>query len=86
MSILFAKNIWEVNKKITKKDLINPKFDCDIFINEIKFSENIKLSKENNIVYTNFKKKYIDLSEMFRNCQSLTYIILFYLISIPVMQ
>ena len=54
MSIIFAKNIWEVNKKITKKDLINPKFDYDIFINEIKFSENIKLSKENNIVYTNF--------------------------------
>ena len=58
MIIIFAKNIWEVNKKITKKDLINPKFDCDIFINEIKFSENIKLNKETNIVYANLKKIY----------------------------
>ena len=32
MNIIYGKNIWDINKKITKKDLINVKYDCDIFI------------------------------------------------------
>ena len=56
---------------MTKKDLINEKFDCDIIINSIKFSNSIRLQKENNIIY-NFKNKYTDLSDMFHDCELLT--------------
>ena len=71
MSTIFAKNIWEKNNQITKKDLINEKFDCDIFINEIKLSDNMTVNRENNITYI-FHKNYTDLSYIFKGCSSLT--------------
>ena len=71
MNAIFAENIWKENRPITKKYLINEKFDCDIFINEIKLSGNMTVNQENNITYI-FNKNYIDLSDMFRNSSSLT--------------
>ena len=64
MSVIFAKNIWEENKAISKSDLINPKFECDIFVNDIKYSENMKINKENKIKYI-FKKDFDNLSHLF---------------------
>ena len=71
MNAIFAKNIWKENRPITKKDLINEKFDCDIFINEIKVSGNMTVNQENNITFI-FNKNYTDVSYMFYSCSSLT--------------
>ena len=76
MNAIFVKNIWKENRAITKKDLINEKFDCDIFINEIKLLDNLKVNQENNITYV-FSKIYTDLSYMFHNCSSLNSINLY---------
>ena len=58
MSLIFAKCIWiDENRKITKKDLINERFECDIFINEKKLTGNNKCKKKNRITYL-FKKNY----------------------------
>ena len=84
MDIILAKIILkEENKTITKKDLINEKYDCDIIINGMRFSNSMMtLEKENNIIYI-FKKKYTQLSELFSDCKLLTSII--YLILILIM-
>ena len=71
MNAIFAENIWKENRPITKKYLINEKFDCDIFINEIKLSGNMTVNQENNITFI-FNKNYTDLSSMFSYCSSLT--------------
>ena len=71
MKTIFAKNVWTENRAITKKDLINPKFECDIFINEIKLNDNMTINGENNITYV-FKNDYNDLGCMFNRCYSLT--------------
>ena len=55
MNTIFAKNIWTENRAISKGDLINRKFECDIFINEKKLTDNMIINKENNITYV-FKK------------------------------
>ena len=75
MKIIFAKNVWTKNRAITKEDLINRKFECDIFINEIKLTNNMTINRENNITYV-FKNDYNDLSlsDMFKDCSSLTWI------------
>ena len=73
MSLIFAKYmLLNEEKKINKKDLINEKFECDIFINEQKFPDKIssKLMEINRITYL-FKRNYTDLSNMFENCTSL---------------
>ena len=57
MKTIFAKNIWTKKRAITKEDLINPEFECDIFINEIKLNDNMKIKRENNITYV-FKNNY----------------------------
>ena len=65
MDVIFAKIILkEEGKVITKKDLINVKFDCEIFVNEIRFVDNMKLKKDNHIIYI-FKQKYKNLQNMF---------------------
>ena len=72
MDVIFAKIILnEEGKTITKKDLINERFDCEIFVNEVRFINNIKLKKDNHIIYI-FKKKYTDMNSMFRDCSLLT--------------
>ena len=72
MDVIFAKIILnEEGKTIAKKDLINEGFDCEIFVNEVRFINNIKLKKDNHIIY-NFKKKYTDMNSMFRDCSLLT--------------
>ena len=71
MKTIFGKNIWTENKAITKKDLINEKFECDIFINEKKLTDNMIINKENNIIYF-FKNDYNDMSKLFYDCSSLT--------------
>ena len=73
MNTIFAKNNWKENRAITKGDLINTKFECDIFINENKLTNNMIINRENNITYV-FKKDYNDISTMFRDCSSLTLI------------
>ena len=40
MNTIFLKNTWDENKLINKRDLINDKFECDIFINENKLIDN----------------------------------------------
>ena len=70
MNVIYAKNIWDNNNKIQKKDLINEFFDCEIFINNIAFSNNMNLNK-NNDIYIKLKKNYEDFSSMFYDCKSL---------------
>ena len=70
MSVIFARNSLDTGKSVNKEELINPKFECDIFINDIKFSNDITINKENKIIYL-FKNKYTDLSDMFKDCESL---------------
>ncbi len=72
MDVIFAKIILKDEDKIIyKKDLINDGYDCEIFVNEIRFANNIKLKKENNIIYI-FKKKYNNTNNMFAGCSLLT--------------
>ena len=71
MNAIFVHNKWEENKLITKKDIINPKFECEIFINENKLIDSMTVQKINNICI-NFNKNYTDLSYMFAGCSSLT--------------
>ena len=69
MNTIFAKNIWKENRAFTKKDLIHENFECDIFINENKLTDNMIIKKENNITYV-FKKDYIDINKMFFDSDS----------------
>ena len=72
MDVIFAKIILkEEGRTITRRDLINDGFDCEIFVNENRFTDSIKLKKKNYIVYI-FKQKYDDLSEMFSGCSLLS--------------
>ena len=49
MSTIFLQNIWDEDKLITKKHIINERFECDIFINENKLLNNMRVQKKNNI-------------------------------------
>ena len=71
MNTIFIQNRWDENKLITKKDIINPKFECDIFINENKLLDNMKVKIYNNICI-NLKQNNTNLSEMFKDCRTLT--------------
>ena len=72
MDVIFAKIILkEEGKLITKKDLINEGFDCEIFVNEVRFVDNMRLNKDNHIIYI-FKQKYNNLHRMFDSCSLLT--------------
>ncbi len=54
MNTIFLKNTWDENKLISKWDLINDKFECDIFINENKLIDNMRVQNKNNI-FIHFK-------------------------------
>ena len=71
MSFIKIKNIWKEDRNIKKSDIINEKFNCDIFINDIKFSENMEIKEENDI-FIKFHENYDDISNMFLDCESLT--------------
>ena len=72
MDVIFAKIILnEEGKEIFRKDLINEGFDCEIFINEIRFINRMKLKKDNHIIYI-IKNKYNNLEEMFNECSLLS--------------
>ena len=72
MDVIFAKIILEEEgREIIRKDLINEGYDCEIFVNEIRFSYSMKLKKENYIIYI-FKEKYDNLKDLFRDCTLLT--------------
>ena len=72
MDVIFAKIILkEEGKVITKRDLINNGFDCEIFVNEVRFVDNMRLKKDNHIIYI-FKQKYNNLQEIFSHCSLLT--------------
>ena len=72
MDVIFAEiKLNENGKKIRRKDLINDGFSCEIFVNEIKFTDGMELSKDNHIIYI-FKKKYNNLFNMFYCCSLLT--------------
>lgn len=60
----------EEGKKVCRKDLINPEFECEIEINGKKFVDEVKLGTSNYITYI-FKKKYTDLSFLFSGCKLL---------------
>ena len=63
MDKIFAKIIANSNDKgtsIQRQSLINDKFDCEIYFNENKFTNNARLEKDNSIIYL-FNKKYYDL-------------------------
>ena len=67
MDVIFAKIILkEEGKLITRRDLINEGFDCEIFVNEVRFVDNMRLKKDNHIIYI-FKQKYNNLNNMFNN-------------------
>ena len=51
--IIFAKII--LRKKVRQLLRRNEKFDCDIIINEKRFSNSMTLTKENSVIYI-FKK------------------------------
>ena len=70
MNEIKIKNIWKQERNIKKEDIINERFNCDIFINDIQFSENMKINEENDICIK-FQENYDNLSEMFFNCESL---------------
>ena len=46
MDVIFAKILGQKGKIVTKRDLINDGFDCEIFIKEIRFSNSMKLEKK----------------------------------------
>ena len=72
MDVIFAKiSLEEEGKEITRYDLINYRFDCEIFVNETRLAYKMKLKKDNHIIYI-FKKKYNNLECMFKNCSLLT--------------
>ena len=72
MDVIFAGIILnEEGKTITKRELINDGFDCEIFINECRFKESMKLKKDNQIIYI-FKDKYNSLNNMFYGCTLLS--------------
>ena len=71
MSFIKIKNIWKEDRNIKKGDIINEKFNCDIFINDIKFSENMEIKEENDICIK-FHENYDNISNMFLDCESLT--------------
>ena len=72
MDVIFAKIILnEEGKSIYKRDLINDGFDCEIFINETRFKDKMKLKKDNHIIYI-FKQKYNNIKNMFYKCSLLT--------------
>ena len=59
MDVIFAKIILkEENRPITRRDLIKDGFDCEIFVNEVRFENNMRLKKDNYIVYI-FKQKVV---------------------------
>ena len=61
MDVIFATiELDEDDKIISRRDLINDGFDCEIFVNQVRLVDNIQLKKENNIVYI-FKSNYTDL-------------------------
>ena len=73
MDVIFAEIIQdEEGRTITKKDLIYDGFDCEIFVNKIRFSNNLTLKKGNNNIIYIFKNKYKNLNLMFYGCSLLT--------------
>ena len=52
MSIIFGKINWKEESPITKGNLINLKYYCDIYINEKKLVGNMTIDGEKNIIYT----------------------------------
>ena len=51
MDVIFAKiNLKEGGKTINRKDLIKDEFDCEIFVNEVRFVDNMRLQKDNHII------------------------------------
>ena len=71
METILAKNSWKYDRAITKKDLINPKYECNIFINENKLIDNMVIKGENIITYI-FNNYYENISDLFCHCTSLT--------------
>ena len=73
MDVIFAKIILEdeEEKVITKQDLINEGYDCEIFVNENRLADNMILKKDNYIIYI-LKQKYDNLQNMFNGCSLLT--------------
>ena len=72
MDVIFAKILLKKGRKIiTRRDLINDGYDCEIFVNEIRFSESMRLKKKNYVVYI-FKQKYDNLKDLFSGCSLLT--------------
>ena len=45
MNTILVQNKWEENKLITKKDIINSNFECEIFINENKLLDSMTVKK-----------------------------------------
>ena len=50
--------------------MIRDRFDCEILVNNVKFTDNIKLKKDNYITYI-FNNKSSDLGYMFKGCELL---------------
>ena len=72
MNVIFAKILLKKGRKtITRRDLINDGFDCEIFVNEIRFIDSIRLKKKNYVVYI-FKQQYDNLKDMFSGCSLLS--------------
>ena len=72
MDVIVAKILLKKEgRTITRRDLIKDGFDCDILVNDVRFVDNMKLQKDNHIVYI-FKQKYNNLYGMFYNCSSLS--------------
>ena len=62
--------LYEKGKTITRRDLINTDYDCEILVNDVKLVNKMELEKYNTITYI-FKKKYNDLGNMFCGCKLL---------------
>ena len=65
MDVIFATLVLEEEgREITRKDLINEGYNCEIFINEVRFQYSMKLQKHNYIIYI-FKEKYDTINQIY---------------------
>lgn len=72
MNKIYAEiSLYKEGKEISRRDLINTEYECEIFVNDKKFEDKAILGTSNRITYI-FNNKYKDISLLFSGCKLLT--------------